>query len=209
LAFFVHLVRHGEVENPKALFYGRLPGFRLSESGRAQAMETAAYLRAFGGRVLHVATSPLERARETAEIIHGVVDAPEPVVDERLIEAESWRDGLPRALAPLAWARRYFDATERRKSEAPAVVAERMHGAIQDAVLRLTDEDGSAILVSHQAPIHWAKVAIERGLEVFRGAHLARVTPWIYVRGSCDLASVTTLVFDRPGAKPRTRYFRP
>lgn len=28
----VHLVRHGEVENPDGVLYGRLPGFHLSET---------------------------------------------------------------------------------------------------------------------------------------------------------------------------------
>ena len=33
----VHVVRHGEVYNPSGVLYGRLPGFHLSETGRAQA----------------------------------------------------------------------------------------------------------------------------------------------------------------------------
>ena len=33
----VHLVRHGEVENPNGLLYERLPGFGLSERGREMA----------------------------------------------------------------------------------------------------------------------------------------------------------------------------
>jgi hypothetical protein len=30
----VHLLRHGEVYNPEAILYGRIPGFRLSDNGR-------------------------------------------------------------------------------------------------------------------------------------------------------------------------------
>ncbi len=33
----ISLVRHGLVHNPDQLYYGRLPGFRLAEKGRAQA----------------------------------------------------------------------------------------------------------------------------------------------------------------------------
>ena len=33
----VHLLRHGEVHNPDKILYGRLPNFRLSETGRHQA----------------------------------------------------------------------------------------------------------------------------------------------------------------------------
>lgn len=34
----VHLVRHGEVENPEALLYGRMPDFHLSQLGREMAV---------------------------------------------------------------------------------------------------------------------------------------------------------------------------
>ena len=33
----VHLVRHGEVENPQRVLYGRIPGFHLSAEGRVMA----------------------------------------------------------------------------------------------------------------------------------------------------------------------------
>ena len=35
----VHLVRHGEVHNPRSVMYGRLPRFRLSAHGVRQAEE--------------------------------------------------------------------------------------------------------------------------------------------------------------------------
>ena len=31
----VHVLRHGEVHNPQKVLYGRLPGFKLSETGQA------------------------------------------------------------------------------------------------------------------------------------------------------------------------------
>ncbi|HQV21412.1 MAG TPA: phosphoglycerate mutase family protein, partial [Gordonia sp. (in: high G+C Gram-positive bacteria)] len=38
----VHMMRHGEVYNPDGVLYGRLPGFRLSDTGRTQARTVAA-----------------------------------------------------------------------------------------------------------------------------------------------------------------------
>ncbi|MGH2701497.1 MAG: histidine phosphatase family protein, partial [Actinomycetota bacterium] len=69
----VHLVRHGEVENPKGVIYGRLPGYNLSERGQRQAEAAGRHLR--DADVRAVWASPLERAQETAEAIavhHGV-----------------------------------------------------------------------------------------------------------------------------------------
>ncbi len=33
----VHVMRHGEVENPTGVLYGRLPGYHLSDLGRRMA----------------------------------------------------------------------------------------------------------------------------------------------------------------------------
>ena len=33
----ISLLRHGEVDNPQEVYYGRLPGFGLSAEGRRQA----------------------------------------------------------------------------------------------------------------------------------------------------------------------------
>ena len=41
----VHLLRHGKVENPRGVLYGRLPGYHLSAVGRAMADGIAAHLR--------------------------------------------------------------------------------------------------------------------------------------------------------------------
>lgn len=87
----VHLLRHGEVENPRGLIYGRLPGFHLSEDGRMMAKAAADYLAERD--IVGVFTSPLERARETAEPVAERFSL-EPVVDERLIEPWNHFEGL-------------------------------------------------------------------------------------------------------------------
>src|ERR1700689_5796697 len=61
----VHLLRHGEVHNPQGVLYGRIPGFHLSEDGRLMAKAAAGFLAGRDGVVLM--SSPLDRARETAE----------------------------------------------------------------------------------------------------------------------------------------------
>ena len=80
----VHLVRHGEVHNPAGLLYGRLPDYHLSERGRAMAERVADYFR--HRDVVHIRSSPLERAQETAEPIAEALGLP-VVIDARVIEA--------------------------------------------------------------------------------------------------------------------------
>lgn len=63
----LHLVRHGEVDNPQGIFYGRLPRYALGAEGRAQAAATARLLA--GEPVTAIYSSPLLRARQTAAAI--------------------------------------------------------------------------------------------------------------------------------------------
>ncbi len=63
----VLLVRHTDVHNPRDVLYGRLPGFRLSERGLREA---ALLGRALAEEpIVAIYTSPLLRARQTAEMI--------------------------------------------------------------------------------------------------------------------------------------------
>ena len=61
----IHLVRHGEVHNPDDIYYGRIPGYRLSERGREQAAAAGKFLAK--RRLAAIYASPQQRAQETAE----------------------------------------------------------------------------------------------------------------------------------------------
>lgn len=63
----LYFVRHGEVNNPNDIFYGRLPGYALSELGRKQVLETAEYL--VPQHIKRIYTSKLLRAKQSAQII--------------------------------------------------------------------------------------------------------------------------------------------
>src|SRR2546425_801990 len=102
----LYLVRHGTVYNPESILYRRLPGFVLSEQGRAEAAQAGEFLRHEPLRIIY--HSPLERARETAGIVNGArvirmqVDErihewaenekPLDVRDRMLAFFEEWRD---------------------------------------------------------------------------------------------------------------------
>jgi broad specificity phosphatase PhoE len=62
-----HLARHGEHDQVDRTLCGRMPGVTLNARGREQAR--AAGRRLASLQPLRILTSPLERARETAEII--------------------------------------------------------------------------------------------------------------------------------------------
>ena len=60
----VHLLRHGEVHNPEGVLYGRRDGYHLSDLGRTMAQRVAETIAERD--IVHLRTSPLERAQETA-----------------------------------------------------------------------------------------------------------------------------------------------
>ena len=65
----VHLLRHDQVLNPHRIVYGRMPGYGLTELGVRMAEAAAAELAAragAGARIVHLVSSPLQRARESA-----------------------------------------------------------------------------------------------------------------------------------------------
>ncbi|MET7379970.1 histidine phosphatase family protein [Streptomyces sp. NPDC005526] len=180
----VHLMRHGEVENPDGILYGRLPGYHLSELGRQMAERVAEHLASRD--VTHVVASPLERAQETATPIakaHGL----DLATDERLIEAENVFQGktfgvgdgalrkpgnwkhLVNPLKP-SWGEPYVDQVVR------------MMGALDAA--RDLARGHEAVLVSHQLPIWIVRSYVERR----RLWHDPR-------KRQCTLASLTSFTY--------------
>ncbi len=192
----IHLVRHGEVENPRGISYGRLPGFQLSALGRRQARAVG---RLFGEHEVDaVVTSPLERAVETTELLVTDLACPALRTDDRLIEIGSWREGLPRSVSPVRYARQYFDKDVRGKTEPAREVVLRMRAVIDDL---LASGCANAIVVSHQAPIWLLRAAYARGLSRLgrTGLGLSDLAPWLFVRPPPETGSITTLRFDGGG----------
>ena len=177
----VHLVRHGEVENPAGLLYGRLPDFHLSELGREMAARTADDLRTRD--IVHLRCSPLERAQETMEPLADALGLP-VVIDERVIEADNYLQGLKVTFGallrrPVSWWL-FRNALRPTWGEAYTEIRARMRLAIKDAAAAAAGHE--AVIVSHQLPIYIARNDAENR----RLWHDPR-------RRECTLASVTTL----------------
>ena len=97
----VLLIRHGRTKaNADGVLAGWTPGVVLDEKGVEQARELATRLTVVP--LTAVVTSPLERTRETAELMLGGREAPVPVhVDERVGECRygDWTGGSLKTLA--------------------------------------------------------------------------------------------------------------
>lgn len=180
----VHLVRHGEVHNPGGVLYGRLPGYHLSDDGRLMAKAAARWLA--GRDVAALFSSPMERARETAEPLAEAFGLP-VAIDERLIEAGNHFEGLTFGVGdgslrkPAHWP--YLVNPFRPSWGEPyEEIAERMLAVA--AVARDAARGHEAVCVSHQLPVWITRRKVE-------GQHLWHNPK----RRQCGLASVTSLTY--------------
>lgn len=180
----VHLLRHGQVENPEGVLYGRLPNFHLSELGRRMAERAAEFLR--DADLVHLRCSPLERAQETMAPIQQIVGLP-VVTDGRVIEAASFLEGKRFGASssalrdPRNWG--YLRNPLRPSWGEPYVeIVARMRAAMADA--RDAALGHEALIVSHQLPIWMARCDAEGR----RLAHDPR-------KRECTLASLTSFTY--------------
>ncbi len=180
----VHLMRHGEVDNPTGVLYGRIPDFHLSDLGRKMADRVAEYLT--GRDIVELVTSPLERAQETMEPIAAVFGIT-PRIDERVIEAANLFEGKRFGVGdgalrkPSSWwlLRNPFKPSW---GEPYQQIARRMGDAMETARERAAGHE--ALIVSHQLPIWTVRSAVEER----RLWHDPR-------KRQCSLASLTSFTF--------------
>ena len=194
----VHVARHGEVENPEKILYGRQPGWKLSTRGQQMAETLGEWSKSINVGALHV--SPLQRAQETAAPIaraHGL----EITTDERLIEAANVFEGKSFELGsgvlkhPSSW-RHLYNPWKPSWGEPYEEQINRMLAAVFAARKAANGKD--AIVVSHQLPIWILRSAIEgRSL-----LHDPR-------KRICTLASVTSVHFDDEGVISGLSYSEP
>lgn len=180
----VHLLRHGEVDNPNHVLYGRLPGYHLSANGRMMAAAAADF---FDGRpVAALFASPLERAQETARPVAERLGLP-ITTDERLIESGNVLEGKSVTLAslavnPLNWKYLWNPFTP-SWGEPYKDIAARVWLVVGRA--REAARGQEAVCVSHQLPIWVTRLAAEHK----RLWHNPS-------KRQCALGSVTSFTFD-------------
>ncbi len=181
-ADLIHLVRHGEVENPSRVLYGRLPGFGLSVLGHRMAELAAKSL--VGHPITALTASPLQRTRESAAPWTKLFGL-DVAIDERLIEPTNRFEGLnlrrdlPRN--PKHWAY-LMNPIRPAWGEPFSSIAKRMLAAIADAHAAVPS--GEVVLVSHQLPI-WTVARSVAGKPLAHNPGRRR----------CSLSSITTLAW--------------
>ena len=198
MSSIVLVIRHGEVENPEKILYGRQPGWRLSQRGEEMAQVVADWSKSIDLGALHA--SPLQRAQETAAPI-ARAHSLNITTDEKLIEAANIFEGKKFELGsgvlrhPSSW-KHLINPWKPSWGEPYEEQISRMLAAVFQA--RDAAQGKDAIVVSHQLPIWILRSAIEGR----RLIHDPR-------KRECTLASVTSIHFDDQAMISGTSYSEP
>lgn len=165
----LYLVRHGRTDaNARGLLQGRLDP-ALDETGLRQAAAIAAMV----GEVDEVISSPLQRARQTAECFGRDV-----TIDERWIEvAYGEYEGVPTGEVPpevwQAWRTNRNFAT--KGGESFSSLDARVREACEDLADRIAERD--VVVVSHVSPIKSAVAwALGVTMEIMFHCHLGQAS---------------------------------
>lgn len=170
MAATVFLVRHAAHDRVDRVLCGRMPSVGLGDAGRRQAEALARRFAADGGGADAVWTSPLERARETAEPIAARLGLRAHGSDALCeIDFGEWTGQAFDALGDDPRWRRWNEARadERPPGGESMVEAQaRALGEVERA--RATHPDGRVVLVSHGDVI---KAVLAGVLGLSLGAH--------------------------------------
>ena len=169
MAEVVHLVRHGEVHNPRHLVYASLPGFGLSPHGVHQARRAAHYLASRPIRA--VWSSPLQRARETARNLaapHRLsVQVLSDMVEWKLLDRWAGRrwEQIPELFPGEVEAYLEHPLDLGFAPETLQELADRIANAVQKVAA--STQSGEVAVVGHQDPIQAGRLALT-GLSLHR-----------------------------------------
>jgi broad specificity phosphatase PhoE len=179
------MVRHGEVDNPNGVLYGRLPNFALTTLGRQMAEASATELASSKANITRLFSSPLLRtlqsARPISEELNLSVSTENQIIEPTNI-FEGKKVGLATVSANPAYLLKLYNPFQPSWGEPYKQIVSRM----TEALRRAWDQTpgGEIVMVSHQLPI-WSLHLAASGKPLWHDPRSRR----------CDLSSITSFEF--------------
>ena len=136
--------------------YGRLPRFRLSERGHLQAQQTARFLAS--RPVTAIYTSPLLRARQTAEVLSQYHPSAPVRSSRALLEVRTSYQGSPNSILQPGFS--FYEPPKEPGDETMQEVFERLVRFLRRAASR--HRGGTVVAVTHADPIAIMRVGLDR-----------------------------------------------
>lgn len=155
----IFFVRHGEVNNPNKVWYGRLSGFPLSSEGKEQILKTAQFLSK--NKIHAIYSSPILRTRQSAIIIGRTLHLPVKYSDS-LLEVKSSMQGKSSLYIFSHTVKFNLFASPENKIAGETI--EELANRMKKFIARVTKKHtGKNIaVITHGDPIMIAKTLVER-----------------------------------------------
>ncbi len=148
----VLLIRHGDAENPKDIFYVRAPGFHLSKMGVDQVNSLVQILNRKNFKIKVIYSSPLERAQETAQILRDKLGKVKIEIRDQLLEVRNpGLQGRRKVVILKTRFNAYAKSLIDEGAETPEEIILRTRGFIDSVLEQHKGED--IALVFHADPI--------------------------------------------------------
>jgi broad specificity phosphatase PhoE len=193
---YIYLIRHGEVYNPQAILYGRLPRFGLSDRGKKQLQKTGEFLK--DKQINFLYTSPLLRAKQSAEIIKKELGISPLHISDQIIEVRTSYQGKKFSDLDSLQSEVYLKPL-RASDETIGQIAQRMQQFIKQTTKK---HNGQHIaVVSHGDPIMIVK-ALSKNKELTFSNF--KTTPYIQQGEVYQLT-----IDDKKGMSEITSIFKP
>lgn len=193
----IFFIRHGEVDNPNDVWYGRLPGFGLSENGKKQSAQTADFLRS--KNISNIYSSPLLRAAQTAKILKNTLKLPEIIFSDDLLEIQSSFEGTPFTQIRAMNYDVFADTERNITGETIDDILKRMRRFIGEATIKYAGKN--IVAVSHGDPITIVKALTEElpmKNESLRPGHEYYIHPGEVYEFSVDNTTISCKSIFRP-----------
>ena len=190
----VYMVRHARSVSNASIIRGRLPGFPLDDRGKKTALRTAQYFR--GRKIAAIFTSPILRAKQTAEQISKVVKR-KPITRDEINEWNVWKiEGKKTIdLNPFELLIEFvFFPQIVNWGEKPTDVQKRVTAFIKRVITEYKGKE--IIIVTHSDCIRWSRL------------HFQGLPMNFHRLFRTNTGSVTKLVFD-DGELKKVEYFEP
>ena len=181
---YIYLIRHGEVDNPNRIIYGRLPRYGLNDQGFLQIEKLGEYFKRI--KLDAVYSSPLLRARQTVKAVQEYQPRVKVHYSKALLEINNKRwEGLVWTERDPKLVKMYRDTPTKLKGKGfePLVDLEKRVSKKIDQIVEKHAGEKVAIF-SHAdtirvAALHYRDEPLDKLHEI-----------------ACTNASITTLVFN-------------
>lgn len=150
-------MRHGEIDNPNSICYGRLTRFSLTEQERQQIEKTANFL--LDKNITAIYSSPLHRTKQSAKIVSSKLKLTPVHFSNNLLEVKTSLEG--KSLSYVISQNDVFPSKYNNiKGETIEDIAKRMQKFVRKITKIYNGEN--VVAVSHGDPIMIIKAFLEK-----------------------------------------------